>query len=115
MGEQALRFLSSFLELESKYDPADVPSPHDEGYAEALWDEGFNCNLPSIRKSICPISLAAFATPLSTPEVRIYESHLFFNPESGALTRDSLKTGRFLNHACEGRGKRSKRVRLSTL
>jgi len=38
-GEEALRFLGRFLERDSKYDPADIPSPHDEGYADALWDE----------------------------------------------------------------------------
>ena len=39
MDEKALRFLGRFLELERKYDPADVPSPNDDGYADALWDE----------------------------------------------------------------------------
>jgi hypothetical protein len=39
MQPEALRFLGRFLELDSKYEPAEIPTPEGEDYAEALWEE----------------------------------------------------------------------------
>jgi hypothetical protein len=39
MGDEALQFLSSSLEHNEKYDAAEVPSPEDPEFADALWQE----------------------------------------------------------------------------
>lgn len=39
MPEDSLRILSASLELDSKFNPEDIPGPEQEGFADAIWEE----------------------------------------------------------------------------
>lgn len=43
MQPEALRHLRQCLEVDVKYDTSGVPSPEDEEYPDALWEEVQNC------------------------------------------------------------------------
>lgn len=49
MGEDALRTLATALEIDSNYDPADIPDPSGSEYEEFLWDELLQAGIEDVR------------------------------------------------------------------
>lgn len=49
MDEDALRTLATALEIDSNYDPADIPDPAGSEYEDFLWDELLQTGLEDVR------------------------------------------------------------------
>ena len=49
MDEDALRTLAAALEIDSNYDPADIPDPAGSEYEDFLWDELLQAGLEDVR------------------------------------------------------------------
>lgn len=51
MGESAIAALAQALEITTKYEPEDIPSPSDAEYDDFLWEELKNDSVEDVRQS----------------------------------------------------------------
>jgi len=51
VGDEALRSLAMALEINAKYEPADIPDPEGPEYQDFLWEELCDAALEDVRQS----------------------------------------------------------------